>query len=463
MGIPPLLDGVPSRQRTCQSLLTIGLCLALLLLHTHCGHAGPSPPATGAPGPPASRSPPPLTAISSPSASVPAPSVFPATPRRATATPLPSRTAAKPATVEPPRAPADLGCLAVQLTTDDIWLLRGGDVPRPLTQGRWPLWSPDGRFLAFVRAFPTEVWIRNLCQSTETLLYVGRPLVYDMAWSPDGTMLALTNGAEAKYVPTGDLWRVDVPQGTVTQLAEEHGGSPHFSPDGRWIALVRTYWSPRVSLAIMRSDGAEHRLLFDDLLSQSLAWAADSSGFAVALMRLGASAPSDRELWWVPLSEEPLPLGTLAGASDVLWQPGAQRLLYAPLGQGEQAPLHLAQRDGSGDVFVPGSQGLILRGLYAFGLPAWSPDGRWFLAAGSSGRFYLLDLQELGAPRPLEKELAYGWLDAGHYLAGRRQGERVDLYRCQPLGVCQFLARLPGSVEALSYAARCAEGTDPGG
>jgi hypothetical protein len=463
MGISPSLDAAPSRQRIRQSLLTICLCLALLLLQSHCGHPGTSPPATGAPGPPASRSPPPLTATTSPSASAPAPSISPTATRQATATPIQPPTApTRAATAEVPRAPADLGCLAIQLAPDDIWLLLGGDVPCSLTQGRLPLLSPDGRFLALFRAFPTEVWIRDLCESTEGLLYVGRPLVYDLAWSPDGTMLAITNGAEAKYVPTGDLWRVDVPQGTVRQLAEEHGGSPHFSPDGDWIALVRTYWSPRVSLAIMRRDGAEHRLLFDDLLSQSLEWADDSSGVAVALMRMGASAPSARELWWVPVSGEPLPLGTLVDAGDVQWQPGAQRLLYAPLGENERAPLHVAGRDGSGDVVVPGSQGLILRGLYASGLPAWSPDGRWFLAADSSGHFHLLDLQELGAPRPREVELAYGWLDAGQYLAGKHQRDSVDLYRCQPLGVCEFLARLPGTVERLSHIGQCAEGAGLG-
>lgn len=461
MGIPPLLEAAPSSQRIWQWFLTICLCLALLLSQTHCGHPSTSPRPTATPGPPASRSPPPLTATMRSPSSTPAQPISPTIPGPATATPIALATAAPPAaTAEAPRAPADLGCLAIQLAPDDIWLLRGGDVPRSLTQGRSPLLSPDGRFLAFFRAFPTEVWIRDLCESTEVPLYVGRPLVYDMAWSPDGTMLALTNGAQAKHVPTGDLWRVDVPQGTVRQLAEQNGGSPHFSPDGRWIALVRTYWSPRVSLGIMRPDGAEHRLLFDDLLSLSLEWAHDSSGFAVALTCLGASA---RELWWVPTSGEPLQLGGLVDVGELQWQPGAERLLYTPLGEDEQAPLRVAKRDGSRDVVVLGSQGLILPGLYASGLPSWSPDGRWFLSANTSGRFHLLDLQELGAPRPLEMELAYGWLDAGHYLAGERQRESVDLYRCQPLGACQFLARLPDSVEALSYVGHCAEGSALGG
>ncbi|KPL17009.1 MAG: hypothetical protein AMJ93_15220 [Anaerolineae bacterium SM23_84] len=360
-----------------------------------------------------------------------------------------------PMTRDTPRAPADFGCLAFQLEPDTIWLLHRGDVPRPLTQGSLPVLSPDGDFLAFFRNFPTEVWIRDLRDSTETLLYVGRPLVYDMAWSPDGSMLAITNGAYAKHVPTGDLWRVDVPEGSVRQLAEEDGGSPHFSPDGRWIALVRTYWSPRVSLAIMRPDGAEHRLLFDDLLSQCLEWASDSSGFALALTRMGASAPSVRELWWVPTLGEPLQLGQLVDAGDVQWQPGAQRLLYAPLSQGEQAPLHLANHDGSGDVVVPGSQGMILRGLYIGEASGWSLEGRWFLAADRSGHYYLVDTDRLDVPWPLDVDIAYGWLDAGHYLAGYGGESYVALQCCVPHGPCEFLAHIAGRIAALSYVNDC--------
>ncbi len=426
-----------SRNPICQLLIRVCLCIGLVASIASCRGQGRSVPAGAPPALSISPTPRPVSLAS------------PTPAQRPTHTPPPITTGTL-------RAPADFGCLAFQLEPDAIWLLHGGDVPRPLTQGSWPVLSPDGSFLAFSRDFPTEVWIRDLRDSTETLLYVGRPLVYDMAWSPDGKMLAITNGAHAKHVPTGDLWRVDVPQGTVRQLAEEDGGSPHFSPDGRWIALVRTYWSPRISLAITRPDGGEHRLLFDYLISQSLEWASDSSGFALALTRIETSAPSDRELWWVPTLGEPLQLGRLVDAGDVQWQPGAQRLLYTPLRQGEQAPLHLANRDGSGDVVVPGSQGMILPRLRVGEASGWSPEGRWFLATDrSSGRSYLLDTHRLDALWPLDVDIAYGWLDAGHYLAGYGGESYVDLQRCVPRGPCEFLAHSPGRIAALSYVNDC--------
>ena len=423
------------------------MCIALVLLTASCRGQTASVPATSPPVP------------SVPATSPPVPSISPTArpPLLATATPTlrPERTPTAVATVTL-RAPSDFGCLAFQSEGLDIWLWSGGGVPRVLTQGEQPVFSPDGRYLAFYRYFPTEVWLRDLHDGSEARLHVGRPLVYDMAWSPDGKMLALTNGAYGKVVPTGDLWRVDIPDGVVRQLADEGGGSPRFSPDSRWIALVRTYWSPRADVWIMRSDGEQHRMLFDYLISQNLEWARDSSGFALALTRIGAADPWEKELWWVPVEGDPVELGRLADAGNVQWQPGAERLLYIPVSQGESAAVHLANRDGSGDLVVPGSEGMIVTGGYAGGRSVWSPDGRWFLAGNRSGRFYLVDTHNLGAPRPLDVEMVYGWLDAGHYLAGESAGPGVDLCRCAPLGPCEFLARVPGGITAYSYVSGCA-------
>ena len=356
-----------------------------------------------------------------------------------------------------PRALTDFGCLTFQSESDTWWLLRGGGMPRALIQGTWPVLSPDGHFIAFRRSFPTEIWLSDLDGSTETKLFVGKPSVYDMAWSPDGKVLAITNGAHAKRIPAGDLWRVDVPDGIVRQLADENAGSPYFSPDGRWIAVVRTYWSPRTSVGIIRPDGKDHRVLFDYLISQKLEWAHDSSGFALALKRIGASDQQEVELWWVPTDGDPVRLGqlALASAGSVQWQPGAKRLLYIPLGQDEWAPLHLVNRDGSGDVVVPGSEGMSLQGGYGSEASSWSPDGRWILTYRERDS-YLVDTHKLSTPQPLDVERVYGWLDAGHYLAGYSGESYVDLYRCVPLGTCEFLAHVPaGWVGPLSYEHDC--------
>lgn len=377
---------------------------------------------------------------------------------KAQPTPLPSPVAERPTPCETPRAPAGFGCLAFQVEPDTIWLVRGGGLPQPLTEGREPLLSPDGRFLAFLRSFPNEVWVRALDGSGEEMLYVGKPVVYSMAWSPDGQMLAITNGAHAKVLPTGDLWRVDVPAGTATELAAEKAGYPVFSPDGRWIALSVPQGWTRGSIAIIGSGGQDYRLLFDGVLLRALEWSRDSSGFAVALTRIGSSSSRESELWWAPIDREPMPLGRLTEVGSLAWRPGTEGLLYTSLREGEQGPLHLADRDGTAGAVVPGSEGMILRGgLHGRGLSPWSPDGHWFLTAGGEGNFYLLDAHTPGPPQLLEAEMVYGWLDGAHYLAGYREEPYVHLCLFEPPGTCELLARVPASPAALTYVRTCAQ------
>lgn len=112
----------------------------------------------------------------------------------------------------------------------------------PLT----PVWSPDGKQLAYARDAPTsdesQISIWSLDTHTERLLTapsaIGK-LPYD--WSPDGRELLIARGtennsrAEIWSVPISD-WRED----RERKIAGESGYDlyqPHFSPDKRWIVF----------------------------------------------------------------------------------------------------------------------------------------------------------------------------------------------------------------------------------
>ncbi len=353
-------------------------------------------------------------------------------------------------------APEDFGCLFIQTEHhQQTWVVAGGHEPRLLTQGSIGYLSADGRFSALLRSFPVEVWLVAVDGSVETKVFTAQPLVYGLVWSPDSTMFVVTTGAHAKHMPSNDLWRVDVPSGTVRQLASANAGDPVFSPDGRWIALSVGHWSPVSEIAIMRSDGEDHRVLFEGLISQRLEWARDSSGFAVALKRVGAEDQRGTELWWVPVAGAPRQLGRLADAMYVSWQPGAERLMYKATGPEEQMPLRMANREGSRDRVVPGSDGMILQ---AGGGTPWSPDGHWFLTGRKErGAFsyYLVDANRLGRPRRLDMQTTHGWLDSAHFLTSSDGEAGVDLYRCVPLGRCEFLAHVSDRIAAWYYVPRC--------
>jgi Tol biopolymer transport system component len=134
------------------------------------------------------------------------------------------------------------------------------------------IWSPDGRWIAFGagdtddHTQPVETVFGVNLVDTETgavrVLPSGRP-VSDLAWSPDGTKLALADGGIAVYsLATGEVRHLI--DGTRVQTLD-------WSPDGRRIAFDRVDPAaipppePAVSdarqLAIIDADGTDERII----------------------------------------------------------------------------------------------------------------------------------------------------------------------------------------------------------
>ncbi len=137
--------------------------------------------------------------------------------------------------------------LALQRTVNgnvDIWVI---DVERGAARrftfepvrDRTPVWSPDGRRMAFAseRTGVFDIYVRPVdAPGTETLLVESSDakLAYD--WSPDGRFL-LYGVQDPKTA--NDLWVVPLagdhkPLPVARTPFAEQGG--RFSPDGRWIA-----------------------------------------------------------------------------------------------------------------------------------------------------------------------------------------------------------------------------------
>lgn len=346
------------------------------------------------------------------------------------------------------------GCLAYQPHLDNsVWYWTPGTAPRQLTTGAWPSVSSDCRWVTVMRGFPTQAWLVAADGSEETQIFTGAPVIYGTVWSPDSRQVLLTNGADAKHMPSNDLWSVQAPAAAAVQLAASgEAGTPYPSPNGQWIAFAATHWSPQIEVGLMRADGTGRRLLFQDLLDQRLEWALDSSGFFLAFWRLTDPNSELRELWWVPVQGDPAPLGTVHSYGAVQWSPRGRHLIYRAGADSEQTVLHVADPDGAHDRAVPRSQGFEAWGL-GVQMPNGSADGRYWLVRDAQGGMYVLDFERLGAPRRLAQDLVYGWLDASTYLAGRRGTEAEDLLRCDLAGRCKLLVTVPGTVDRVAYGA----------
>jgi serine/threonine-protein kinase len=112
-------------------------------------------------------------------------------------------------------------------------------VSRRVTEGLWPLWSPDGSSIAFGRLSKSGVY--NLFSvppsgSPEPDLLLESPRdQWPGSWSPDGASLAYV---ETSPTSDNDIWILSVKDRKVraflrTAAREDH---PEFSPDGRWMA-----------------------------------------------------------------------------------------------------------------------------------------------------------------------------------------------------------------------------------
>jgi Tol biopolymer transport system component len=148
-----------------------------------------------------------------------------------------------------PRLSPDGRHLAVSLQRDEIWNVWVYDLERDVaarvTFGKRydadPVWSPDGRFLAYESEVDGKDGVfRKRADGTgeaEPLLAPGK-LTFPApnSWSPDGKTLIVQSAGEGGRT---DLWLLPTggnaePEPFLKSSYQESFG--HFSPDGRWVA-----------------------------------------------------------------------------------------------------------------------------------------------------------------------------------------------------------------------------------
>ncbi|WP_433173592.1 amidohydrolase family protein [Actinoallomurus sp. CA-150999] len=123
---------------------------------------------------------------------------------------------------------------------NDIYTMKIGQAPRPLTRDHWwkgdPAWSPDGRYLSYStdRGGKLDIWIRDLHTGQDRrLTNLPGAAAVSGTWSRDGSHLAFLD-------QTGALYTVAVASGDVQRVysATFEPGRPTWSADGNVIALA---------------------------------------------------------------------------------------------------------------------------------------------------------------------------------------------------------------------------------
>lgn len=251
----------------------------------------------------------------------------------------------------------------------------------PALDGR-VVWSPDGTRLAFSDG--ADIWELGAFDAVQVTSTPGAAETWP-TYAPDGTRIAFVQSAG-----NAEIMVYSMVGGMLSNLTNSPAQetSPAWSPDGAQIAFVSDRDGTPELYAIPASGGAAVRLTNSPGTESAPAWSPD--GTQIAFLTTGGDGVTTLAV--IRLGGAPL---SLTPADDVLafaWSPDGSRLAYTaetPIGSGMQAVLSV-RADGQDRLQYTVS------GAQTAGV-TWSPGGQWIaFADNASGNFDLYAIRAGG-------------------------------------------------------------------
>ena len=158
--------------------------------------------------------------------------------------------------------------LAVDLQ-GSLWIVpaKGGRatlITDYFNDARQPVWSPDGRTLAYFayRDGGYDLWTVAPDGTGAKKLTDGTYDDREPAWSPDGKRIAFSSDRLGAGGPNYKIWTIDLADGTIAQVTSDPGEDrmPTWSPDGHRLAYASTRGTVSAIFETTLADRAERLL-----------------------------------------------------------------------------------------------------------------------------------------------------------------------------------------------------------
>ncbi len=259
----------------------------------------------------------------------------------------------------------------------------------------YPVFSPDGKTLAFVRvvsAAVSDIYLLSVVGGEPRRLTFGNPWIIGLDWTPDGSEIVYSSGL---LTSGNSLWRISASGGAPERsaLGREKASYPSISGQGHRLAYRQgvsdsNIWRIELQSSTGRG-GSPTRLIASTRLEGGTQFSPDGKKITFCSGRSGST-----EIWICDSDgSNCFQLTSFQGPLTCTprWSPDGQQIAFD------------SRPEGHGDIFVVDVERRVPRRLTTATsddvVPSWSNDGRWiYFASNRSGTRQVWKASAEGGP-----------------------------------------------------------------